>query len=32
MFHILIWGLGVLFGGTKPTKGPLGDGTGHMRS
>jgi len=29
MFHIFIWGvLGALFGGTKPTKSPHGDGTG----
>jgi len=26
MFHILIWGLGALVGGAKPTKAPRGDG------
>jgi len=30
VFHISIWGLGALFGETKPTKDPRGDGTGRV--
>jgi len=27
VLHVSVWGLGALFGGTKPTKAPCGDGT-----